>query len=86
MEGRWQRARLEDDTVNSQCSLYPYWMVLISLSDGEALPHFHPEFGRFMLEATPGRPWGIDFKDLLKVESNMRWRYDSLSTGSCRAI
>jgi glutamate--cysteine ligase catalytic subunit len=28
-----------------------------------------------MLEATPGRPWGIDFKDLLKVESNMKWRY-----------
>ena len=44
-------------------------------SDGEDPPHFHPEFGRFMLEATPGRPWGIDFKDLLKVESNMKWRY-----------
>ncbi|KAJ9205348.1 hypothetical protein DTO164E3_1326 [Paecilomyces variotii] len=44
--------------------------------DSDALPHFHPEFGRFMLEATPGRPWGIDFKDLLKVESNMRWRRD----------
>jgi glutamate--cysteine ligase catalytic subunit len=44
-------------------------------SEGEEPPHFHPEFGRFMLEATPGRPWGIDFKDLLKVESNMRWRY-----------
>ncbi|OJJ60555.1 hypothetical protein ASPSYDRAFT_87136 [Aspergillus sydowii CBS 593.65] len=42
--------------------------------EGEEPPHFHPEFGRFMLEATPGRPWGIDFKDLLKVESNMRWR------------
>ncbi|GAB1193344.1 ADP-ribosylation factor GTPase-activating protein gcs1 [Aspergillus pseudonomiae] len=42
--------------------------------DGEDPPHFHPEFGRFMLEATPGRPWGIDFKDLLKVESNMKWR------------
>jgi hypothetical protein len=28
-----------------------------------------------MLEATPGMPWGIGFKDLLKVESNMRWRY-----------
>jgi glutamate--cysteine ligase catalytic subunit len=27
-----------------------------------------------MLEATPGVPWGIGFKDLLKVESNMRWR------------
>ncbi|BDD61032.1 Zn finger-containing GTPase- Activating Protein for ARF [Monascus purpureus] len=42
--------------------------------EGERPPHFHPEFGRFMLEATPGRPWGIDFKDLLKVESDMKWR------------
>ncbi|KAL1956142.1 hypothetical protein VTO42DRAFT_7577 [Malbranchea cinnamomea] len=40
----------------------------------EPLPKFHPEFGRFMLEATPGKPWGIDFKDLLMVESNMKWR------------
>lgn len=44
-----------------------------SSDDGEP-PHFHPEFGRFMLEATPAKPWGIDFKDLLKVESNMKRR------------
>ncbi|PGH28497.1 glutamate-cysteine ligase [[Emmonsia] crescens] len=46
------------------------------LLDGvkEPLPKFHPEFGRFMLEATPGQPWGIGFEDLLKVESNMKWR------------
>jgi glutamate--cysteine ligase catalytic subunit len=37
-------------------------------------PVFHPEFGRFMLEATPGKPWGIDFKELLKVEPDMRRR------------
>ncbi|KAL9005358.1 MAG: hypothetical protein Q9188_001874 [Gyalolechia gomerana] len=40
----------------------------------EPLPTFHPEFGRFMLEATPGKPWGIGLKDLLDVEPNMRWR------------
>lgn len=38
------------------------------------LPIFHPEFGRFMLEATPGKPWGIGFRDLLDVEPNMRRR------------
>jgi glutamate--cysteine ligase catalytic subunit len=38
------------------------------------LPTFHPEFGRFMLEATPGKPWGIGFKDLLSVESDMKLR------------
>ena len=42
--------------------------------EGEAVPVFHPEFGRFMLEATPGKPWGIGFKDLLDVERNMKWR------------
>ena len=39
-----------------------------------ALPTFHPEFGRFMLEATPGKPWGIGFKDLLAVEADMKLR------------
>ncbi|KAL2436183.1 Glutamate-cysteine ligase [Exophiala dermatitidis] len=38
------------------------------------LPTFHPEFGRFMLEATPGKPWGIGFKDLLDVENDMKLR------------
>ena len=38
------------------------------------MPTFHPEFGRFMLEATPGKPWGIGFKDLLSVESDMKLR------------
>lgn len=28
-----------------------------------------------MLEATPGKPWGIGFKDLLDVEPNMKLRY-----------
>ncbi|MCJ1316948.1 Zn finger-containing GTPase- Activating Protein for ARF [Xylographa vitiligo] len=40
----------------------------------DKLPVFHPEFGRFMLESTPGKPWGIGFKDLLDVEPNMKWR------------
>jgi len=37
-------------------------------------PVFHPEFGRFMLETTPGKPWGIEFKELLNVEPNMKLR------------
>lgn len=47
---------------------------LIGLRQSETLPVFHPEFGRFMLEATPGKPWGIGFKDLLDVEPNMKLR------------
>ncbi|KAH0498853.1 hypothetical protein TgHK011_006083 [Trichoderma gracile] len=38
------------------------------------LPVFHPEFGRFMLEATPGKPWGIGLKELLGVEPDMKLR------------
>lgn len=48
---------------------------LTASSQTETLPVFHPEFGRFMLEATPGKPWGIGFKDLLDVEPNMKLRY-----------
>lgn len=44
------------------------------------LPVFHPEFGRFMLEATPGKPWGIGFKELLGVERDMKTRYFNLNT------
>jgi glutamate--cysteine ligase catalytic subunit len=48
---------------------------LTVIRHGESAPIFHPEFGRFMLEATPGRPWGIGFKDLLDVEPNMKLRF-----------
>lgn len=41
---------------------------------GKTAPVFHPEFGRFMLETTPGKPWGIEFRDLLEVEKDMKWR------------
>ncbi|KAG5934022.1 Zn finger-containing GTPase- Activating Protein for ARF [Claviceps sorghi] len=43
-------------------------------SSSHPLPVFHPEFGRFMLEATPGKPWGIGFKELLSVEPDMKLR------------
>lgn len=40
----------------------------------DVAPIFHPEFGRFMLESTPGKPWGSDLKDLLDVEPSMKLR------------
>jgi glutamate--cysteine ligase catalytic subunit len=40
----------------------------------DRLPTFHPEYGRYMLESTPGAPYGASLKDLLGVESNMRLR------------
>lgn len=45
-----------------------------SVAQTNPLPVFHPEFGRFMLEATPGKPWGIGFKELLGVEPDMKLR------------
>lgn len=38
------------------------------------IPKFHPEYGRYMLESTPGAPYGATLKDLLTVETNMRLR------------
>ncbi|RYC59500.1 hypothetical protein CHU98_g6709 [Xylaria longipes] len=46
----------------------------VKIHNSNPLPVFHPEFGRFMLEATPGKPWGIGFKELLEVESDMKTR------------
>ncbi|KAI0295817.1 glutamate-cysteine ligase catalytic subunit [Multifurca ochricompacta] len=37
-------------------------------------PVFHPEYGRYMLESTPGAPYSGSVHDLLLVESNMRLR------------
>ena len=41
----------------------------------EVPPTFHPEFGRYMLESTPGAPYDVSIKSLLSVEPNMRLRY-----------
>ncbi|PBK73874.1 glutamate-cysteine ligase catalytic subunit [Armillaria solidipes] len=38
------------------------------------VPTFHPEYGRFMLESTPGSPYTGSISDLLSVEGNMRYR------------
>eukprot|EP00043_Microstomoeca_roanoka_P028431 m.17993 g.17993 ORF g.17993 m.17993 type:complete len:683 (+) comp8403_c0_seq1:65-2113(+) len=35
---------------------------------------WHPEFGRYMIESTPGGPYGAHLEDFLKVEKNMALR------------
>lgn len=47
--------------------------LLESVDDGLNVS-FHPEYGRYMLEATPAQPFSGDFADLLKVEPNMEQR------------
>ncbi|KAL5528478.1 GSH1 [Sanghuangporus sanghuang] len=39
-----------------------------------SIPTFHPEYGRYMLESTPGSPYTGSLSDLISVESNMRYR------------
>lgn len=48
-------------------------------STEENIPTFHPEYGRYMLEATPGKPYGHDLADFLEVEKNMKLRCVSLN-------
>ncbi|KAL7420624.1 glutamate--cysteine ligase [Cryptotrichosporon argae] len=38
------------------------------------IPTFHPEYGRYMLESTPGCPFGGSPRDLVAVEADMRFR------------
>ncbi|KAJ7287577.1 glutamate-cysteine ligase catalytic subunit [Mycena rebaudengoi] len=49
-------------TISSDCA------------DSVAVPTFHPEYGRYMLESTPGAPYTGSIPDLLSVEGNMRYR------------
>jgi len=37
-------------------------------------PTFHQEYGRYMLESTPGAPYAATLEDCLRVEPNMRYR------------
>ncbi|RXK35782.1 glutamate-cysteine ligase catalytic subunit [Tremella mesenterica] len=39
-----------------------------------AIPTFHPEYGRYMVESTPGAPFSGHVKDLIAVECDMRFR------------
>lgn len=68
-------ALANDEKLQAQGGCVPEIQHCSTHTAAVSLPVFHPEFGRFMLEATPGKPWGIGFKDLLDVEPNMRWRY-----------
>ncbi|CAO1632422.1 unnamed protein product [Sympodiomycopsis kandeliae] len=40
----------------------------------DQIPTFHPEYGRYMLESTPGCPYGASPRELTQVEVNMRMR------------
>ncbi|KAL1848366.1 glutamate--cysteine ligase [Diaporthe australafricana] len=64
-------ALASDTNLAAKGGCVPALQDVAGASANEPLPVFHPEFGRFMLEATPGKPWGIEFRELLKVEPDM---------------
>lgn len=43
-------------------------------------PTFHQEYGRYMLESTPGEPYHSKLEDCLRVELNMRYRRQLIQT------
>ncbi len=62
----------------SFCSFSPVALFSISSvnsDESDQNAHFLPEYGRFMVEATPARPYGSYTTDLAQVEVNMRTRY-----------
>ncbi|KAK2464300.1 hypothetical protein APHAL10511_003757 [Amanita phalloides] len=74
----------DDETKNAKLSLRQQ-EILAKLSsivsdidadcpDHVSVPTFHPEYGRYMLESTPGSPYTGSISDLLSVEANMRYR------------
>ena len=77
-------ALADDEALSRQGGCVPDLQAV--KSSGNAIPVFHPEFGRFMLEATPGKPWGIGFKDLLDVEPNMKLRLVNITMRSSRRM
>lgn len=80
----------DDQTKNAKLSLRQTEILEALQADGEkrkqatkdsngvdtdaCIPVFHPEYGRYMLESTPGAPYGPTLDDLLEVEGNMRFR------------
>lgn len=77
-------ASFDDDTRNVKLSLRQTEIlaklqtivdnISSTCPDHVVVPLFHPEYGRFMLESTPGAPYSNKVTDLLTVEGNMRYR------------
>lgn len=62
-------ALADDAALQRQGGVVPDLQAVVRAD--EILPTFHPEYGRYMLEATPGAPFGSELQDLLDVLPNM---------------
>lgn len=65
-------ALADDEALQRQGGVVPDLQSIVRV--GDVLPTFHPEYGRYMLEATPGAPYGPSLNDLLGVLPDMQMR------------
>lgn len=63
-------SQAHQSTALGSHAILPYAVLIISAT----IPTFHPEYGRYMLESTPGAPFTGLAADLVKVEADMRFR------------
>lgn len=68
---------VEFDEARQQCHLYIHGAVTLeelekAFPDGEVI--WHPEFARYMLESTPGKPYDHSLAGMLQVEAQMKLR------------
>ncbi|CAI2167497.1 15006_t:CDS:10 [Funneliformis geosporum] len=72
----------DDENKNAKLSLRVFEILSELQKEEEAAlqnselngTSWKPEFGRYMLEGTPGLPYGGTLKDILQVEPNMKFR------------
>ncbi|CAG8451283.1 2456_t:CDS:10 [Ambispora gerdemannii] len=69
----------DDENKNAKLSLSVFDLLKELQRDEEnhsigRYVSWRPEFGRYMLEGTPGKPYGNTMQDLLEVEPNMKLR------------
>ncbi|KAG0169334.1 hypothetical protein DFQ28_006514 [Apophysomyces sp. BC1034] len=75
---------LDDENQKSRLSLRVFEMLAelqqeeLDYNEGKTTKQpqalWRPEYGRFMLEGTPGAPYGSTFRELVTVEQNMKMR------------
>ena len=78
---------VEFDDQNKRVHLVPRAAQILAQLKENAIEHadvctgviWHPEFARYMLEATPLHPYEHGIPDLLTVECNMKQRCETFS-------
>ncbi|KAG9077658.1 hypothetical protein FRC06_008784, partial [Ceratobasidium sp. 370] len=73
-ENKNARLSLRQSEILAQLQEVVFDLCNGSPASAGSVPTFHPEYGRYMLESTPGSPYNGTVPNLLNVEKNMRYR------------